>query len=280
VANHAGTTPMNRRHDALAAAARDVLAVRDVVRAESGTQVGNVGFVRAEPGAINVVTGRAEFPVELRDLDEAKVDRMWEAIQGRLKEVDGIEGVQTACTPLDDVKPAKADPRLQNAIREAARGLGLATLDLPSFAGQDSQQIARIAPMAMIFVPSKDGISHSPKEFTSWEDIANGAAVLYRTLLILDGRAAGNEAAAMADAPSTSTAAAVASGSTAATPKSCDRTRATRPMDSGTPRANPPASNRPACPRIRRTMSPGRAPIATRTPISRNRCATPWLRTP
>jgi N-carbamoyl-L-amino-acid hydrolase len=187
VANHAGTTPMNRRHDALAAAARDLLAVRDVVRAESGTQVGNVGFVRAEPGAINVVTGRAEFPVELRDLDEAKVDRMWEAIKVRLKEVDGIEGVQTVCEPLDDVKPAKADPRLQSAIREAAKSLGLATLDLPSFAGQDSQQIARIAPMAMIFVPSKDGISHSPKEFTSWEDIANGAEVLYRTLLILDG---------------------------------------------------------------------------------------------
>src|SRR4029453_2710735 len=106
-----------RRHDALGAAARDLLAVRDVVRAESGTQVGNVGFVRAEPGAINVVTGRAEFPVELRDLDEAKVDGMWEAIQKRLKEVDGIEGVQTACTPLDGVRPAKADPRLQSAIR-------------------------------------------------------------------------------------------------------------------------------------------------------------------
>ncbi len=186
VANHAGTTPMNRRHDALAAAAKAVLAVRDVVRAESGTQVGNVGFVRAEPGAINVVTGRAEFPVELRDLDEAKVDRMWEAIRGKLQEVDSAEGVHTACTPLDDVKPAKADPTLQSAIREAAKSLGLATLDLPSFAGQDSQEIARIAPMAMIFVPSKDGISHSPKESTSWQDVANGAEVLYRTLLILD----------------------------------------------------------------------------------------------
>jgi N-carbamoyl-L-amino-acid hydrolase len=188
MANHAGTTPMNRRHDALAAAARDLLAVRDVVRAEGGTQVGNVGFVKAEPGAINVVTGRAEFPVELRDLDEAKVDRMWHAIQARLKEVDGAEGVQTTCTSLDDVKPAKADPGLQSAIREAAKELGLATLDLPSFAGQDSQVIARIAPMAMIFVPSKDGISHSPKEFTAWQDVANGAEVLYRTLLILDGR--------------------------------------------------------------------------------------------
>jgi N-carbamoyl-L-amino-acid hydrolase len=188
MANHAGTTPMNRRHDALAAAAKDLLAVRDAVRAESGTQVGNVGWVRAEPGAINVVTGRAEFPVELRDLDEAKVDRMWAAIQKRIAEVDGSERVKTVCTPLDGVKPARTDPRLQSAIREAAKGLGLATLDLPSFAGHDAQEIAHIAPMAMIFVPSKDGISHSPKELTSWEDIANGAEVLYRTLLILDAK--------------------------------------------------------------------------------------------
>jgi N-carbamoyl-L-amino-acid hydrolase len=187
-ANHAGTTPMSRRHDALAAASRAVLAARDVVRAESGTQVGTVGYMRAEPGAINVIPGRAEFPVELRDLDEAKVDRMWEGILGRFKEIDGAEGVQTACTALDDVKAARADPSLQSAVREAANSLGLATLDLPSFAGQDSQEIARIAPMAMIFVPSKDGISHSPKESSSWQDIAYGAEVLYRSLLILDGR--------------------------------------------------------------------------------------------
>jgi N-carbamoyl-L-amino-acid hydrolase len=112
---------------------------------------------------------------------------MWEGILGKFKEIDGAEGVQTACTALDDVKAARADPGLQSAVRDAAKSLGLATLDLPSFAGQDSQEIARIAPMAMIFVPSKDGISHSPKESSSWQDIASGAEVLYRTLLILDG---------------------------------------------------------------------------------------------
>jgi beta-ureidopropionase / N-carbamoyl-L-amino-acid hydrolase len=187
-ANHAGTTPMNRRKDALAAASRDVLAVRNVVRAETGRQVGTVGFMKAEPGAINVIPGRAEFPVELRDLDDAKIDRMWAKIQEAFGQTDAAEGVETSCTPLDDVKAARADATLQAAIRDASRSAGLATVDLPSLAGQDSQNIALIAPMAMIFVPSKDGISHSPKEFTAWPDVANGAEVLYRTLLLLDAR--------------------------------------------------------------------------------------------
>ena len=187
-ANHAGTTPMNRRKDALAAASRELLVVREVVRAETGHQVGTVGYLRAEPGAINVIPGRAEFPVELRDLEAAKIDRMWERMQAKFKQIDKEEGVETRCSSLDTSDPANADPALQAAIREAAKSLGLATMDLPSEAGQDSQEIAKIAPMAMIFVPSRDGISHSPKEFTSWPDVANGAEVLYRTVLLLDGR--------------------------------------------------------------------------------------------
>jgi N-carbamoyl-L-amino-acid hydrolase len=185
-ANHAGTTPMNRRKDALAAASKDVLAVRDVVRAEEGRQVGTVGHVKVFPGAVNVIPGSAEFPVELRDLDAAKIVRMWEQIQQRFAETDKTEGVETRCNLLDHSEPARADPNLQAVIREAAKSLGLTTTDLPSLAGQDAQEMARIAPMAMIFVPSKDGISHSPKEFTSWQDIANGAEVLYRSILMLD----------------------------------------------------------------------------------------------
>ena len=185
-ANHAGTTPMNRRHNALAAASKDVLAVRDVVLSETGTQVGNVGFMKVEPGAPNVIPGRAEFPVELRDLDDAKVVRMWEHVAERFRQIDKEEGVDTRCELTDDVKSARATPTIQAAIREAATSLGLASIDLPSFAGHDSQNIAKIAPMGMIFIPSKDGISHSPKEYSSPEDIANGAEVLYRTVLLLD----------------------------------------------------------------------------------------------
>lgn len=185
-ANHAGTTPMNRRKDALAAASKDVLAVRDVVRSEQGTQVGNVGNMNVQPGANNVVPRRAEFPVQLRDLDGAKVDRMWKQIQQKFAEIDKAENVQTSCSLLNHSDPARTDPKLQAAIREAAKALNLGTTDLPSFAGHDAQEIARIAPMGMIFVPSKDGISHSPKEFTPWQDVANGAEVLYRSILLLD----------------------------------------------------------------------------------------------
>lgn len=187
-ANHAGTTPMNRRKDALAAASKDVLAVREVVRAESGAQVGTVGYMKAEPGATNVIPGRVEFPVELRDLDTAKIDRMWENIQTRFKQTDSEENVETRCTLLDAVTPARTDANLQASIRDAAKAAGLATSDLPSGAGHDAQEIAKIAPIGMIFVPSRDGISHSPKEFTSWQDVANGAEVLYRSILLLDER--------------------------------------------------------------------------------------------
>jgi beta-ureidopropionase / N-carbamoyl-L-amino-acid hydrolase len=187
-ANHAGTTPMNRRKDALAAASKDVLAVRDMVRAEEGRQVGTVGYVKVNPGAVNVIPGRVQFPVELRDLDSTKIDRMWEHIQQKFSDTDKAENVETRCSLVDHSEPARADPKLQAAIREAAKSLSLATADLPSLAGQDAQEIARIAPMAMIFVPSKDGISHSPKEFTSWQDVANGAEVLYRSILLLDGK--------------------------------------------------------------------------------------------
>jgi len=185
-ANHAGTTPINRRRDALAAAAKDLLAVRDAVRAEPGRQVGTVGYMKAEPGAPNVIPGRVEFPVELRDLDTAVIERMWTSIQQKFAETDREEGVETRCAVINDIAPALSDPSVQSAIRDAARSAGLSTADLPSGAVHDAGEISRIAPMGMIFVPSRDGISHAPQEFSTWEDVANGTEVLYRTVVKLD----------------------------------------------------------------------------------------------
>jgi N-carbamoyl-L-amino-acid hydrolase len=185
-ANHAGTTPMARRKDALAAASRDLLAVREVVREETGQQVGTVGYMKVEPGAINVIPGQVEFPIELRDLDAAKIDRMWSRVQEKLALIDKEENVETHCTVLDDVVPARTDQSMRSAIRQVAKSLGLATMDLPSGAGHDAQEVASLAPIGMIFVPSRDGISHSPREFTSWQDAANGVEVLYRSILLVD----------------------------------------------------------------------------------------------
>ena len=187
-ANHAGTTPMNRRKDALAAASRAVLAVREEVRAETGRQVGTVGWMKIEPGASNVIPGRVTFPVELRDLDKAKIERIAAKILQRFDAIGREEGVQITCSEPDLHVPALTTPAFQEAIRASAKELSLGTLDLPSGAGHDAQNAAHFAPMGMIFVPSRAGISHSPLEYTSSEDAANGAEVLYRTLLKLDAQ--------------------------------------------------------------------------------------------
>jgi N-carbamoyl-L-amino-acid hydrolase len=188
-ANHAGTTPMKRRKDALAAASRAVLALREEVRGEPGRQVGTVGEMKVEPGASNVIPGKVTFSVELRDLDEEKIARIGTRILQRFAAIAREENVQIACTPPDLDKPALTAPGFQEAIRAAAREAGLATLDLPSGAGHDAQNVARFAPVGMIFVPSRGGISHSPLEYSSPEQVANGAEVLYRALLRLDAQA-------------------------------------------------------------------------------------------
>jgi N-carbamoyl-L-amino-acid hydrolase len=187
-ANHAGTTPMNRREDALAAASREVLALREEIRRDPGRQVATVGRMTVEPGAQNVIPGRAEFSVDMRDLDSAKIDAIWSRVQGRFGVIASEEGVTTQCRLIVGVEPAKTDPAFQDVIRAVAHSAGLATLDLPSGAGHDAQNVAQFAPTGMIFIPSRGGISHSPKEYSSWEHVAGGAEVLYRTILALDAQ--------------------------------------------------------------------------------------------
>jgi beta-ureidopropionase / N-carbamoyl-L-amino-acid hydrolase len=185
-ANHAGTTPMDRRKDALAAASRAVLAVRKEVRAETGRQVGTVGWMKVEPGASNVIPERVTFPVELRDLDATKINRIAARVLQRFETIAAEEHVQISCTVPDLHEPALTAPALQEIIRASATETGLATMDLPSGAGHDAQNVARFAPVGMIFVPSRGGISHAPTEYTAPEQVANGAEVLYRTILKLD----------------------------------------------------------------------------------------------
>ena len=187
-ANHAGTTPMDRRRDALLAAARCIEAVNRIVRATPGRQVGTVGRLRVEPGAYNVIPGRVVFGLELRDLDEAKIVRLHERILTECRRLAGEGGVTLSETESLAIAPALTEPRVRRVIAEAARGLGLATLELPSGAGHDAQEMARLGPVGMIFIPSVGGISHAPKEFSRPGDIENGANVLLRALLALDAR--------------------------------------------------------------------------------------------
>lgn len=186
VANHAGTTPMDRRHNAMLAAADLTLAVDRIVRAEPGRQVGTVGRMAVTPNAPNVVPGRVELAVELRDLSREKIVMLWERIAAAADEAARRYDVKVTWERLLDLIPALSDPSVRNVIQGSAASLGLSTLNMPSGAGHDAQDLARLGPMGMIFVPSRDGISHAPEEFTRPEDVENGANVLLETVLRLD----------------------------------------------------------------------------------------------
>ena len=185
-ANHAGTTPMNQRRDALLAAAKYIEAVNRVVTSVPGRQVGTVGKIQAFPGAFNVVPGRVVTSLGLRDLDAAKVRGLFEKIQGEVLRIEKETGTKFEFKPVNASKPAPTDARFRRAIEEAAKQLGYSTKQLPSGAGHDAQEIAELCPVGMIFVPSRDGISHSPREFSRPEDITKGADVLLHSLLKLD----------------------------------------------------------------------------------------------
>ncbi|MBW2541867.1 MAG: Zn-dependent hydrolase [Deltaproteobacteria bacterium] len=186
-ANHAGTTPMNKRRDAMVAAARLTLAINEIVTRTPGRQVGTVGRIRAEPGAPNVIPGRVVMSLELRDLSAEKIERIFERIEAQARSIGEATGTEVAFEPIYvGDHPPPTDSRVRRLIDESARSLGLTTKQMPSGAGHDAQEMARIAPTGVIFVPSVEGISHSPKEFTHPDDMANGANVLLQTILRID----------------------------------------------------------------------------------------------
>ena len=185
-ANHAGTTPMNQRHDALLAAARYIDAVNRVVTSIPGRQVGTVGKIQAFPGAYNVVPGKVITSLGLRDLDAAKVQMMFERIQTEVRQIESSTGTKFEFKQVNASQPAPTDPRVRSTIDEVAKQLGLTTKLMPSGAGHDAQEIAKLCPIGMIFVPSRNGISHSPQEFSKAEDITKGVNLLLQSILKLD----------------------------------------------------------------------------------------------
>jgi beta-ureidopropionase / N-carbamoyl-L-amino-acid hydrolase len=184
-ANHAGTTPMPERHDALLAASYLTIAVNEVVRAQPGRQVGTVGQIAVTPNAPNVVPGRVLQTIELRDLAAEKIQALAAQIRTRAQEIAKRTGTEIELKQVAHHDPALADPAVQKTIESVCEAMKLQTRRLPSGAGHDAQAMATLGPMGMIFVPSVAGISHSPKELSRWEDCANGATVLMRTVLAM-----------------------------------------------------------------------------------------------
>jgi beta-ureidopropionase / N-carbamoyl-L-amino-acid hydrolase len=182
-ANHAGTTPMPQRHDALLAASYLTVAVNETVRREPGRQVGTVGQLTVTPNAPNVVPGAVRLTIELRDLSSAKIVKLAEQIRARAREIAVQTATEIDMRPAAHHSEALATPEVQACIEEAAKRVGLKSRRLPSGAGHDAQAMASLGPMGMIFIPSVAGISHSPKELSRWEDCARGANVLLEAVL-------------------------------------------------------------------------------------------------
>ena len=190
-ANHAGTTPMDVRRDALWGAADLVGAVRTLARKTTGRAVGTVGRCRIVPGAVNVIPGRAEATVELRSADGHLLEDLVTEVTAAAQACAGRHGLTLENPSWRTEPPAPLSRPIRDEICAAARDLGWPIDVMPSWAGHDAKILAAVAPAGMIFVPSVGGISHSPREQTGWDDVARGAQVLCRTIERLDasGRA-------------------------------------------------------------------------------------------
>jgi N-carbamoyl-L-amino-acid hydrolase len=185
-ANHAGTTPMNQRQDALLGAADLVQAVNRVVRSIPGSQVATVGRIQASPGAPNVIPGEVTMSIEIRALE---MDRIQEVMDGIRLEADEIGERHGTPIEIDEFYlsgAAPTDERFRRWVEESADELGFSHFRMPSGAGHDAQAVAHFAPIGMIFVPSVGGLSHHPDEYSRPEDIEAGVDVLLGALLRAD----------------------------------------------------------------------------------------------
>jgi N-carbamoyl-L-amino-acid hydrolase len=183
-ADHAGTTPMNSRRDALAAAAEAILAVERL--ASEGDGVGTCGRVEAQPGALNVVPGEAQLWCEFRSTSPAWLDSRLDRLEAEVATSGRRRGVATEVIRLSRTEPVATSPEVRAAMETGIRGLDLGWRTLASGAGHDAVQMARLGPVGMLFVPSRGGRSHCPEEWTEPAHLEAGVAALLATLLVLD----------------------------------------------------------------------------------------------
>jgi N-carbamoyl-L-amino-acid hydrolase len=184
-ANHAGTTPMEGRLDAGLGASTFLLTARELVARDFPGCAVNVGQMRFEPGAFNIIPGLAELALEFRAPDHQRLHELEGALLALAGLVARQYGLQLDAERLGGCAPAPLSPRAQAAIAAAADSLALTHTPLVSGAGHDAQSLAPILPAGMIFIPSRDGVSHSPQEYSSWDDCVNGANVLLRAALAM-----------------------------------------------------------------------------------------------
>jgi N-carbamoyl-L-amino-acid hydrolase len=182
-ANHAGTTPMDMRCDAFSGLVEVASAIPRILEENGGGRsVATIGRVGLHPGAANVVPGRAEFTLEVRDVDSGVLSDLSGAFRRSMSAIARRRELMFEFEVLSQLEPVACDAAIVSTVEEVAQELGQSHIRMPSGAAHDTQQIASVARAGMIFVPSKDGRSHSPAEWTPWENIEAGANVLLGTL--------------------------------------------------------------------------------------------------
>lgn len=184
--NHAGTTPMNLRKDALVAASQIVLAVNKLAVETPGDQVATVGHLNVSPNATNTVPGKVDLRIDLRDLSAEHLDNLAVRLKQEIATIAAVTETEIAIRQTLHIQPTLSAPHIMETIAQVCEDMGIVYTHLPSRAGHDAQEIGRIADMGMIFVPSRAGISHSEEEYTSPEECEQGANVLLKTFMKLD----------------------------------------------------------------------------------------------
>jgi N-carbamoyl-L-amino-acid hydrolase len=186
--NHAGTTPMNMRHDPSFVAAAITVFLRELTQRYSGHQVCTVGKIDLFPNLINVIPAKAVLTLDVRNTDEHVLRKAEAEIDDFLRSLSHQEGVTISKRTLARFEPVVFHDDVISAVERNCASLGYSHMHLPSGAGHDAQMFARVCPAAMIFVPSINGVSHNPAENTSSEDLEAGANVLLHTMLELAER--------------------------------------------------------------------------------------------
>ena len=184
-ANHAGTTPMQGRKDAGFCAAALAVYVRELSGEFGGNQVATIGEIELTPNVINVVPNRARITIDIRNTDNAILCLAEQQIKKKIEELAASENTTSETRVLARFDPVLFDQDIASIIEENAIALNLSHRRMTSGAGHDAQMMSRICPTAMIFVPSKDGISHNPREHTDADDLVAGANVLLHSLLTI-----------------------------------------------------------------------------------------------
>jgi hydantoinase/carbamoylase family amidase len=191
VASHCGTTPMERRQDALCAASEIILALEDAARKESGKAVATVGHMKIFPNSINITPGKVILDMEVRSYYPKRIQTIIGKVEKTIEQIKTKRQIEIERQVTYDIKPVRFSSSVRQAIGEAAEGLGFKSRKIVSMAGHDAAHLSRITKTGMIFIPCKDGISHCPEEFTETESIVKGAQCLLKTILLLDKKKKG-----------------------------------------------------------------------------------------